>query len=596
MKIKLFALIVCVACLVAVLTACSGGSCTTCQDLDKNSKCDVCGIPVVTIVEKVPAEEEVKETVVNPIPTDAKPADVLSFAVEKNIIPAGAKLLETSDGATVTRCGDFFLIRYTEIVTEDAENSANTVYCQVAKLYDPAQDKILVSLSSGDYTTETFDRRTTYSFNVLSASTNGKIAYEIKTVSYVMAEESDYYDVVTQYAYYTLGFDLIVKSENSYTSSGIESGTLYILVDGTYYVMDADSNKVIHTAKADEFINRPAFEAVRGNYGFVENDGVICVFDLTKWLECIYTFDIPAYYNYASVFYLENGNVLVQGLVATPNGSVNYDVLKSGVKYDIVYTMLKPAEKTATNVEFGYYIVDLTTESDDYQTAAAVKNIATVNVINSKQLDKEITLFIDNELNIIGEYQSMLLEFATKFEVIANNRALVTITYGEGSTVRKIIDGSGKIIATLPNSAVVYDGYIKVGNKLYGFGMDLLLDLEEEEYALNYARDKYVIISKDAKVYYWSAAMGSAPKLVATNVSEETYFMYQSISAVKEDYFEIVTNEIVSGDNPSTTVTYTVYNVDGNVIFEADSKVGEFEEMGSVKYFKLTNGNYYFAK
>ena len=381
MKRKIFALIGCAACLVSVLTACSGaGSCATCRDLDKNSKCDVCGIPVVTIVENVPKEEEVKEMVVNPIPDNVKLSDVLNLTAIKEVIPTGAATIDYLDNAHAEVFADYILIDYTETVSEDAENASNNVYLDVYKLYDPVAGKVVLTLDSGEYTAETASRKARYEFNYLRTpvAPTDDISIYVKAVKYEKAEDSDYYEAVTEYTFYTMSLEKITASEKGYTSYGRSSGLCSLVVDGTIYLIDPDTDKVVYSTDNSVYVKRPEFNAVRGNFGYVlSSDGVVSVFDLTKWLECIYNYQVPAYYNDAKVFYLENGNVLVQGLVSVPQATLNYDVLVSGVKYDVVYTVVNPTDKTVTDVEFGYYIEEINCEFDD-GVKASVKNTASV--------------------------------------------------------------------------------------------------------------------------------------------------------------------------------------------------------------------------
>ena len=84
MKRKIICLAICVACLVSMLASCGSNPnvCTTHVDADKNSVCDTCSMPVVTIVEKVPTEEAIVDMIVAAIP-GATLGDVFATTVEK---------------------------------------------------------------------------------------------------------------------------------------------------------------------------------------------------------------------------------------------------------------------------------------------------------------------------------------------------------------------------------------------------------------------------------------------------------------------------------------------------------------------------------
>lgn len=603
MKRKIFALIVCAACLVSVLTACSGaGSCTTCQDLDKNSKCDVCGIPVVTIVENVPKEEEVKEMVVNPIPDNAKLSDLLDLTAIKDIIPAGATTVDFLDNDHAQTVANFILIEYTETVTEDEENPDNNVYLDVYKLYDPAKGKVVLTLDSGNYTAETESRKTKYEFNSLRTPLYpiDYITVYTETRKFEKAEDGDYYNEVTEYTFYTMSMEKIVTSNELFYSYGRSGEMLSMVIDDVRYLIDPATDKVIYSVNDDAYIPRPEFSAVRGNLGFVLSDGVVSVFDLTKWIECIYNYQVPAYYNDAKVFYLENGNILVQGLVTVPQASANYDVLVSGVKYDVVYTVVNPQDKTVNDVEFGYYIEELSCDFDENYKASA-KNRVTVKAIEAKQLSNQLTLIVDNDLNVTASEEKLLPAFVKEMgEIVANNRMLAQVVYGEGSTVNKIIDGSGKVIATLPNSAVVKGGYIEIDGKYYDFDMQLKLDLEEDGYTLVNERNDYILVAKDGDIYYW-AADAKAPQLVADVLDDsvEGTTKVQSIGTVDELGFVVVTNTAVTGEEPSNTTTYTLYNTLGAKVVEVDKYITDFSEFygaEGVYRITLTDGTWYFAR
>ena len=125
MKCKIISLIICVACLISVLASCSNGKvevCETCVDADRNAACDVCGTTVVTVVEKVPTEEQAVDMVVSAIPNTATLGDVIALTVSENAIPTTVEICEEKLGNR--KYGLVYFIKYTEkIEAPEAEVS-----------------------------------------------------------------------------------------------------------------------------------------------------------------------------------------------------------------------------------------------------------------------------------------------------------------------------------------------------------------------------------------------------------------------------------------------------------------------------------------
>ena len=289
---------------------------------------------------------------------------------------------------------------------------------------------------------------------------------------------------------------------------------------------------------------------------------------------------------------------MVQGLVNVPANTENYDVLVEGTKYDVVYTMVNPTEKTVTDVEFGYYINSLN-DTFDVEVKDNVKNCATVQSLDAKQLGGTMDLWLDNELNVVAEVERVYPAFTSgQPQVIADNRLLVTIVYGEGSSVKKVVDGNGAVIAIVPNSAELKGGYFEIDNKYYNLDLALAFDPVAEEYTVVYEKAEYVILLKDGDYYFWNTSL-TAPKLVvdALDDSVEGTVKIQTLGAtVEENRFVVITTTTVEGE---VTTTYTLYGANGAVILEAEAAIVEFASITDVEgvyRIVLADGTWYIAR
>ena len=671
MKRKIICLAICIVYLVAMLASCGAEEIVPCDvhaDADKNTVCDGCGLPVITITEKVPTEEEVIDMIVAAIPDGAILGDIYATATDKTVLDGKFEVKENfsdRDGM-IEMISDRFIYYGYYTQTKGADTTKETwpteeewpadseepydangyladdKYTATFAVYDILNNKDIFS-----YTTEEFADPNAEHVNYIRSIEVYGLFIKVTTAvwyqtKYDYSEES-YWGTTNSYAYYfadgTLFVDEAKVAENEIFYAPIYDETVanvaYYTVGDVTYAFDTETGATLASGKTNIFVKRPVFTYANDSFGVVVKNGEYFVYDLSKWIECVYSYEAPAG---AQVFVLNNGNLLVQQNVLLHNDAVNYDYTDGTNKYDLVHTVVDLAAKTATNIELGYYVQSVAAVSDAMY-AEGIKNTVVVNTIANKNLAKTITLLCDDALAIIADESAVLPEFVYNVTLINDNVFLGTVVYGEGSSIRKLYNEKGEEIATLPNGAVIYDTYIFNDGKFYDFTMKLILDpLADEENALQIIvmNGNYVLLASDADIYYWNAA-AKAPVMIvdATNVemvpsvdpdapegeeaeeilvpSNPNPLKEQRLDEIDDLYYIVKTTtttvkelplpeDAVEGQEPETETVveyeYVLYNAAGVEIFKSESEI-ELENLtvGEENVWVIASDDaYYFQK
>lgn len=598
MKRKIFCLAICVLCIVAALVSCNDAvACEGHADTDKNAACDNCGAPVVILTEEVTKEEAIVEMVVSKIPEGATIGTAYAVTLEKDPV-LGTEFTENdllTNGSTKGRAYDFIFISYEEQTAgaDTEENQTDDEFKITWSLYNPYTDKT-VTLHTCEYDAETSSKIDEVELD-RDLSENGIIKIDI--YDYIYEEDNDYWRELEYSDYYTVAgtkftSSLSVTTEEDYTSYGIVSagqestrdGITYFVSHNTKYAIDVKTGVVLHEEDKNYFVERPTFDFKDEKYGYVEGDFAIYAYDLTKWLECVYSYEVPSYYLDGKTHYLGDGKILMEGIEVLPANSVNYDLFMGAEKMDIEYTLIDLASETKEKeIEFGYLINNVQIVDD---MADAVKYIFDVNAIENKQIAKALTLYLDASLNILAEDSAILPAFVNDLELVADGVFLGTVVYGEYSSVRKLYDATGKEIVTLPNSAVIKENWIEFDGKYYDFTMKLIFDPkadEENVFTVFNATANYIFFRCDDDTYYWNATM-TAPKLVADNLSEDETTVQSIAIYGASNYFVVRTTKTVEEE---TENTFALYNANGEFVFESDVMIKEvtFAENADGAYF-----------
>ena len=432
--------------------------CEVHTDADADGKCDGCNGAIVVIEHTAPApeKEEKVEMIVNVIPTDAKAEEYIKGFVE-NVTPGTAVKFE---GYEISE-------RFYKTVSYDAETGTNTVS---VKTFDSDMAVVTITvLPSED----------------VEISTIGGMIFVVKTTSWDYTLSAYSYEGTPMFS------KTIELSEYIYDYFAIDyrNGWTFVKLDEKIYVVDsANGNVIAKELDAKTFVAYPSFDAYNNNYGYVEYDNAIYVYDNTKLVECVYVYDIPSYYEHCEWYVLENGNVLVFSCIELEDNAVSYDFYTDGNKYDMIYEIVDPSAKTVTKVEFGYFIGNMN-NGGGYFTEKAL-NVAMVYPIENGRVNQydAKTLVVDNELKVLFDATKYFNENIVSLEPVADNVYLARIAIGGSDYVKALVNCNGEVITYLADSAEIYLGHVYYNNNFYDFQMnEVLADYEIWEYHGNYA-------------------------------------------------------------------------------------------------------------
>ena len=235
----------------------------------------------------------------------------------------------------------------------------------------------------------------------------------------------------------------------------------YVTYDGNIYLINKETNELIPGGSALTFIDRPAFDYANDAFGYVVDEYTLYVYDLSQWLECVYTYTIPGYYTDFDFFLLENGSLLLQTVIELPYNAVSFDIQDTYSKYDIVYILIDPAAKTATEVEFGYLIEECLTGSEVFTDKAT--NVFVVSPINQSMIDDSAMtiLVVGNDMTVLCELPELNYE---DIEIIGNGYIKM---YNDILDCYEILDNSFNFVTYVPGDAYFYESFFVINDLYY---------------------------------------------------------------------------------------------------------------------------------
>lgn len=547
--------------------------CETHKDENADKHCDVCGLAVVTIIQNVePTPEERVDMVVNPLPENGNIKDYTDYYDYSTEL---SKVEATLNGNVVSSNdnGYAYLTVSNKTIVGEEEVTYNTHH--------------IVNLETGAVVFELSDINQANTLSFLKNNVNITLFdcfFSVLESYPVIDTETGVFTTYTSYKFYaydgtTVIFDAAAAFEDLSIWGGFEdyvlNGVHYFVFNETVYAYDEYTSDLLYTCDKIELVHRPEFDAATDKYGFVFMDNTLFVYDLSKWVECVYSYTVPSFYEDAEFFLLDNSRVFLQASVELLSNSVSFDYIKDGSKYDLVYVIIDPAAKTETEVEFGYYVKDAYDWSEDDKTL----NLFEVCPIVKDRIDynNSLTLVTDKDLKIT---------YATEednFYFVNETTLLVTEEISTGVFVRKLVNAAdGKLIAYVPNDAEVYSDYIYYDKTFYDFTMTAILDVEESGFEPVFSwniTNSYALLTKVVPtptledplatvVEYYIFTANGATKLEIT--------AFEAFIGNIRDYGFIVAHNVAAIDefgNPVLNTVYTLYNAAAEEIFTSESYI-----------------------
>ncbi len=627
MKTKLISLLIALLCMTMLLVSCTD-PCVEHIDADNDGICDVegcedavkkpevaehehadanadgvcdtenCGVVIITnVVDNVveiivPTKPEEKvPMVVKPIPV-ANRADYIEYDYAEKQAYFN-KLFRTAVSSDyIDGDGDYVVVKKTTAELE-APIADNPETLEVDETYaGKYQDTYTVSDISG----ETELVILTYVGKDYIGKDNAPyVGFDFNSDAFIVLSTN------SEYALYRAGVANTAPAltfERSKLSGmpQIDEYVTYVNYDRKIVVYDNASLVKLEEKEPEFFVDRPEFDVVEGNLGIIYDNYSMQVYDLTKWIECVYTYEVPSsYVENSEVFELANGTYLYQYSVELPDNAVSYDVYNYGEKFDLVYEIVNPAAKTATAVEFGYVIVMQMEEFPGLKTEG--KNVFAVLPINNGTLataeNEAKLLFTDNELNILFSLEKLVInQDNLGFELVADKYAKVELLLGN-NVVDAVVNLETGAVTYLPEYIdYYYDTCYMIDDVLYNYDGTVKFDFRDVVDAENLGNnvtynfeeryDSYFFVSKTTYKAVVDETTGE-PTGAFTDETKTKYYFYDVNTAgaalVEVDYNNVryddeqifivkVETEVPNAETGANdiVVTYNVYNNDGALV------------------------------
>ena len=605
MKIKILALTAFMLCLVMLLASCGAVEealgepdapattpCTDVVDENNDGKCDNCG-HVCTVKETV-----VTPMVVKPVPNGSFASDYFVFTYDGEEFPI-AKYDMLTGGLVKNDAidgGRIIVLKYTQPVSGPEVADHQKILQDHYTVYDLEGKKDVYKFASEKYLTGdlpvdsyTFNCSDYYFSIQKSLTTTNPLGQVIVENSWVFRTNSG---------------DTVTACTTLSRLEGERVGDVfYLTVNDIVVPIDVNTHKRVTLAEsgeivlgnADTFVKRPAFDYVHGSYGYVyernymDNIVGLQVYDLTTWLECVYSYDVASYAMSSATYMgvLQNGNVIMQTLVPLHTNTKSYDVIVNGAKYDIVYTVINPFDASTREIEFGYFIGDLIEGAacDIVTDAVITPNVATVYPIVDDQVDQSAKMIfaIDNELNILAQLKEILPgQYGAEKRAVGNGLYIVELYVGD-SIVEAVVDKDDKFVTYLPETYFAGDGFVIAGKRVYGYDMKEKFNLAslEGEYTIEHMTRGFLILSRrnlsdneKRDFFFYDPGTTSSPVEIASERSGSGRSFYGMLGS---GLFVIREAQLVDGSAP--IYRYYIYNTENTSVRTLDKApvfVGEY--------------------
>ena len=620
MKTKIFALVISILCICTVFAACNQNNvceahldenadtvCDVCEktieegdvtlapcehkDDNADKVCELCGKAIVTMIVAPAPEEESPKPGIKPIPTDAKLEDYIRTE------PLSNKLSAVKIDGDITAINDADQPRFALVRKPYGETYA------AYSVVDFATGKTVIELGNTDpataeagYVKEIDVSLDTYCFTVQTTVTKASQEQSVKFAVYTytgkrIGEEyswtynADTYTPV-EIPYLNVDIDLryeypldLPEYEND---APIEKAQFaYVTYGEITYVVNPESYEVIYSENKDTLVKMPIMDEIKGNYGMISYNSSIMIYDLTKWIDCIYSYtsytasSMPIS---ADAFFLENGKVLVQSMELLPGNAPSYDlVLYGSVKVDITTVLIDPVAKTEKEVELGYIIREIETVSDnDPIFTDKVDNVFYVYDTSNINLDELRTLIVNNDLEILCESK-----IGTRAKIVGSGLYGDEYYFSDFEGAIEIVDIKGEHKSYVGADNWFGYGFVRIGERFYDYSKNLIVDLDvllEDCWVIHDDYQSFMIYGDADAVYYYAYGAKAG---VAID-TDKTDFAFEDAG----EYGYVIS-----------------YTADGNKVYElydADNaklatSTADFAFVASFEYEDLSGTAYVFA-
>ena len=525
MKIKAFALILCIILCFSVLMVGCQKECTGHVDEDKNAKCDICKADVCLTHTDADNDAICEVCGMRTIPecelhTDADKDRVCDVC--KVTLPEPCAHEDVDANGYCDKCNGAIVVIDQPAVPEKGE--------RVEMVVNEIPKDVPLSAYINGYSPKTYTScvevdnilNSCYGLDSNYIESTGKYEYAIKnlatgetTLKVSLGYDSNVYnesgllcvrdgDTYTYYSY--AGEKLLEQTGSADVESDKVNDWRYVHFKETVYVVDTTTyNIVAKDLDPKTLVKYPKFDVHNDRFGYVEYNNTIYVYDLTKVSDCVYSYSIPSYYEDADWFVLENGNVVVQGKVELKADAISYDFLEDGDKYDIVYDMIDPAAKAVNSVEFGYYIETLGQPRETSVYNENALNLANIYCITNDRIDRNAkTVVVDNELKVLFDVTAVFGSNFPNITAVAEDRYLVerSVGYNDSETIREVLNGKGEHITYLSENVTITAGAMAYDKKLFTLDMQQIDTFKE--YRVVDAKSGYAVLERDGRYYIYN--------------------------------------------------------------------------------------------
>lgn len=267
---------------------------------------------------------------------------------------------------------------------------------------------------------------------------------------------------------------------------------------------------------------------VSKKYVYAIDDDEIVVY--TKKGEFKYGYTAPSYADNPTFSVLDNGKIVVQYLKELPEQSDKFDVITDGGKFDLVTTIIDPANGKVKNKNVDFMIIGLTSS---YEAALSDNmgfkkdfngNIAAIIPIekdgftdytNAKFVELYNDLKIRADFSDVFDYDIGLGEF----RLVRDGVMVIEDSYGNHVFIKK----NGKTLATFRSDSIHYsENFIVTDNAIYDYSMKQLYDFKTNDFEFVSLSDTFVILRKNNEHFRFTSGM-EAPVSINSMVTGDQY-------------------------------------------------------------------------